>query len=156
MIRRPPRSTLFPYTTLFRSQHANSRPCPPPDLPHLVSIARRPAPKPPSGRAQRKTIRAAWQPPASRPRFASAVQHSETGFCLSDKQAARSARKYCEACYQNRKNLWKTNTGGGCGRFRPVRCFALFARVPNCPLLSDAPVVRPDSASFRNRILLIK
>src|SRR5258707_9881482 len=23
MIRRPPRSTLFPYTTLFRSQHAN-------------------------------------------------------------------------------------------------------------------------------------
>src|SRR5258708_11946553 len=27
MIRRPPRSTLFPYTTLFRSQHG---------LPHLV------------------------------------------------------------------------------------------------------------------------
>src|SRR2546430_9178467 len=25
MIRRPPRSTLFPYTTLFRSQHANVR-----------------------------------------------------------------------------------------------------------------------------------
>src|SRR2546426_3236878 len=24
MIRRPPRSTLFPYTTLFRSQYANS------------------------------------------------------------------------------------------------------------------------------------
>src|SRR2546421_3221040 len=29
MIRRPPRSTLFPYTTLFRSQHA--RGAPPPD-----------------------------------------------------------------------------------------------------------------------------
>src|SRR2546430_13572199 len=26
MIRRPPRSTLFPYTTLFRSQHRNLRP----------------------------------------------------------------------------------------------------------------------------------
>src|SRR2546430_6977355 len=25
MIRRPPRSTLFPYTTLFRSQHAKER-----------------------------------------------------------------------------------------------------------------------------------
>src|SRR5258708_16563729 len=29
MIRRPPRSTLFPYTTLFRSQASNSRPWPP-------------------------------------------------------------------------------------------------------------------------------
>src|SRR3712207_8290998 len=26
MIRRPPRSTLFPYTTLFRSRHARARP----------------------------------------------------------------------------------------------------------------------------------
>src|SRR5258708_26324579 len=26
MIRRPPRSTLFPYTTLFRSQHHDQRP----------------------------------------------------------------------------------------------------------------------------------
>src|SRR2546425_8973344 len=28
MIRRPPRSTLFPYTTLFRSQHPLLHPCP--------------------------------------------------------------------------------------------------------------------------------
>src|SRR3712207_9009289 len=27
MIRRPPRSTLFPYTTLFRSHPAQTRPC---------------------------------------------------------------------------------------------------------------------------------
>src|SRR2546422_4449815 len=27
MIRRPPRSTLFPYTTLFRSGHRNRRDC---------------------------------------------------------------------------------------------------------------------------------
>src|SRR2546425_7751488 len=26
MIRRPPRSTLFPYTTLFRSRHVQARP----------------------------------------------------------------------------------------------------------------------------------
>src|SRR5260221_9631445 len=30
MIRRPPRSTLFPYTTLFRSQAPASTPTPPP------------------------------------------------------------------------------------------------------------------------------
>src|SRR3712207_8193188 len=30
MIRRPPRSTLFPYTTLFRSEHV-------PDLPRVVA-----------------------------------------------------------------------------------------------------------------------
>src|SRR3989449_1224541 len=29
MIRRPPRSTLFPYTTLFRSGHRGPRPPPP-------------------------------------------------------------------------------------------------------------------------------
>src|SRR2546430_13165053 len=27
MIRRPPRSTLFPYTTLFRSDHAREKTC---------------------------------------------------------------------------------------------------------------------------------
>src|SRR5260370_25839848 len=30
MIRRPPRSTLFPYTTLFRSGCRDARPTPPP------------------------------------------------------------------------------------------------------------------------------
>src|SRR6266571_7217589 len=29
MIRRPPRSTLFPYTTLFRSRRADACTCPP-------------------------------------------------------------------------------------------------------------------------------
>src|SRR2546429_6370646 len=32
MIRRPPRSTLFPYTTLFRSEGATDGGCPPPSL----------------------------------------------------------------------------------------------------------------------------
>src|SRR2546423_7225151 len=37
MIRRPPRSTLFPYTTLFRSGRALDRH--PPDLPHELPDA---------------------------------------------------------------------------------------------------------------------
>src|SRR5258708_9179764 len=37
MIRRPPRSTLFPYTTLFRSDSPNGRAWnPPPFSPHRV------------------------------------------------------------------------------------------------------------------------
>src|SRR5258706_8129685 len=39
MIRRPPRSTLFPYTTLFRS-----RPHPPASLRPLLGLVRRPLP----------------------------------------------------------------------------------------------------------------
>src|SRR3712207_8755129 len=38
MIRRPPRSTLFPYTTLFRS-HVTSRPSPTVELPRLTPPA---------------------------------------------------------------------------------------------------------------------
>src|SRR3712207_7117837 len=40
MIRRPPRSTLFPYTTLFRSEHLPPRG---PRLPHLPPPPRRDA-----------------------------------------------------------------------------------------------------------------
>src|SRR3712207_9508923 len=39
MIRRPPRSTLFPYTTLFRSIWLRRAPCPPP-VPPLPQLAR--------------------------------------------------------------------------------------------------------------------
>src|SRR2546430_4102041 len=40
MIRRPPRSTLFPYTTLFRSRADQVGAGPPPGLPALDGIAR--------------------------------------------------------------------------------------------------------------------
>src|SRR5260370_24198645 len=46
MIRRPPRSTLFPYTTLFRSQHKNRDPVP-------SRFGCRPARKPAFGRSPR-------------------------------------------------------------------------------------------------------
>src|SRR2546422_4532767 len=45
MIRRPPRSTLFPYTTLFRSCHPHGREPPGPGQHHGV-----PHPPPASGR----------------------------------------------------------------------------------------------------------
>src|SRR3712207_9187904 len=44
MIRRPPRSTLFPYTTLFRSRVVIVTPCPFQECrrPRLVILTRRP------------------------------------------------------------------------------------------------------------------
>src|SRR5258708_21517477 len=41
MIRRPPRSTLFPYTTLFRSDGGDSRPHRPPPRRRVLGLARR-------------------------------------------------------------------------------------------------------------------
>src|SRR5262245_62442803 len=41
MIRRPPRSTLFPYTTLFRSPRSRRRPCSPPPSPRHPASSRR-------------------------------------------------------------------------------------------------------------------
>src|SRR2546425_6039512 len=53
MIRRPPRSTLFPYTTLFRSPPLDLRRLRPPDLPHFVGVEVHHAPRElPAGRAR--------------------------------------------------------------------------------------------------------
>src|SRR3712207_7008297 len=59
MIRRPPRSTLFPYTTLFRSDRPARRRG---DRPHLaqrdaaVGVARRPAADAPRRRDRRRLL----------------------------------------------------------------------------------------------------
>src|SRR3989454_6780166 len=52
MIRRPPRSTLFPYTTLFRSNHTRDREYGRPEHPHRnwFRIGYPPLPHAPSGR----------------------------------------------------------------------------------------------------------
>src|SRR5437660_3295260 len=50
MIRRPPRSTLFPYTTLFRSQRPPARPLPP----HRHPSPDRGGPNPPGVCARRR------------------------------------------------------------------------------------------------------
>src|SRR3712207_7602752 len=63
MIRRPPRSTLFPYTTLFRSSNADRlhRPPPLPSHPHrrrggAPRAAGAPAPGPPGGGLRRQGV----------------------------------------------------------------------------------------------------
>src|SRR3712207_8910827 len=54
MIRRPPRSTLFPYTTLFRSRHRDADPAQPrPELRHPQHLDRRPRRRPRRRRAGR-------------------------------------------------------------------------------------------------------
>src|SRR5690349_22940498 len=78
MIRRPPRSTLFPYTTLFRSRRARRRP--------------RPARPPPSASG-------GWCPPPSRDRKStrlnsSHVEISYAVFCLKKKKKKKALREY--------------------------------------------------------------
>src|SRR2546422_5690644 len=58
MIRRPPRSTLFPYTTLFRSTGSRRISRPPPHSPapcarHSRTFSPRPTPLPPDRKSTR-------------------------------------------------------------------------------------------------------
>src|SRR2546430_3438755 len=62
MIRRPPRSTLFPYTTLFRSQKKAARRSEPPD-----PVERRPLTSSRASSASRRT-RASWSSRTARSR----------------------------------------------------------------------------------------
>src|SRR3712207_8640380 len=63
MIRRPPRSTLFPYTTLFRSKRPDP-PWPPPDWGRPNCLSGPPSPVPPVPRGAPSANRLA--PAASR------------------------------------------------------------------------------------------
>src|SRR5260370_8176364 len=55
MIRRPPRSTLFPYTTLFRSPLASTPVATPPTAARATPCARRPRTQPPCARSEEHT-----------------------------------------------------------------------------------------------------
>src|SRR5690348_17546703 len=86
MIRRPPRSTLFPYTTLFRSPrraHAEG------DR-HRARGARRAAPPPPRGRAgvrgDRLRDRKSTRLNSSHPSISYAV------FCLKKKKKCKTEK----------------------------------------------------------------
>src|SRR3712207_7304316 len=75
MIRRPPRSTLFPYTTLFRSQHAghgDRAPAREPPGPSLV-VHRLSSPEAGSNRANAST----WVEPKARRSSVRPVARSE-------------------------------------------------------------------------------
>src|SRR5438876_2865561 len=79
MIRRPPRSTLFPYTTLFRSPRAGRRGRPPP---RAGGIAGRGQPRRVPG-GDRKSTRLN----SSHPSISYAV------FCLKKKKKKRATRR---------------------------------------------------------------
>src|SRR2546425_9162651 len=55
MIRRPPRSTLFPYTTLFRSRWGNAAGCAVPRPTHCAPCASAPAARPRRARSEEHT-----------------------------------------------------------------------------------------------------
>src|SRR5256885_7401470 len=64
MIRRPPRSTLFPYTTLFRSLHGRRKI----EKPHGYLVSDRPAQRLPFRRELRERPERRPHRPALRPR----------------------------------------------------------------------------------------
>src|SRR2546430_5088888 len=91
MIRRPPRSTLFPYTTLFRSRshqglaHSRVHGAPPGQLPHLRPRRRR------AGRLVHPPARA--QDRKSTRLNSSHSQISYAVFCLKKKKETTTAHR---------------------------------------------------------------
>src|SRR3712207_8831527 len=71
MIRRPPRSTLFPYTTLFRSRQHR----PQPHARQLVIVRDHESGRPGSAQPRRLTTRAHAPPPRD-PRAARSEEHT--------------------------------------------------------------------------------
>src|SRR5258708_28640973 len=99
MIRRPPRSTLFPYTTLFRSRELGDD-----ELPEVTGPATIPGPPPahrwserdPDAAARTSGARAAAQGDRKSTRLNSSHQIiSYAVFCLKKK---KSKRRHVDVC----------------------------------------------------------
>src|SRR3712207_8612685 len=94
MIRRPPRSTLFPYTTLFRSlptAHAGIAPNgPAPDPDTHVERSRRLYGVPPTGRGEAGRGRGTGDRKSTRLN-SSHAHNSYPGFCLKKKNKSHHA-----------------------------------------------------------------
>src|SRR2546430_12577282 len=87
MIRRPPRSTLFPYTTLFRSQYGQHR--------HAGQRVRQPGPQRPArGGGEARRERGAQDRKSTRLN-SSHSQISYAVFCLTKKTTERVALEPC-------------------------------------------------------------
>src|SRR3989441_13272707 len=139
MIRRPPRSTLFPYTTLFRSRHhrrSESRPALRVDLRHhqrarrpQLRVARPAHPVRLNGRASR---RAAEEPHATRVRGESVIRAVVV-------ELARFARRNTLAA-----------AGGLVGVLIVVVAVAAALLAPRDPLKADFPRMDqpPDAQSL--------
>src|SRR3712207_7477883 len=91
MIRRPPRSTLFPYTTLFRSERADD----PPGGGGDDRPAARPRPAGPAPRPLRRADRAALRDRKSTRLNSSHANISYAVFCLK-KKTRRTYRLYAK------------------------------------------------------------
>src|SRR2546427_8468941 len=102
MIRRPPRSTLFPYTTLFRSQHAHH-----PDA-HV------PCEQPRHGDGPRRGPGCRQRPVARRPRLDGstvAPRHRRTSDQRPDRKSTRlnsshSQISYAVFCLKKKKHSY--------------------------------------------------
>src|SRR2546427_4848908 len=84
MIRRPPRSTLFPYTTLFRSRQGRRAPAHP--APGRIRRQRRRSDEPERERTLRRNRRAAGRDRKSTRLNSSHSQISYAVFCLKKKK----------------------------------------------------------------------
>src|SRR5207249_7043591 len=83
LIRRPPRSTLFPYTTLFRSYVAGRSP---PSRRHWISSARTCSPKAKSLKLRSRASARRWRDRKSTRLNSSHVSISYAVFCLKKKK----------------------------------------------------------------------
>src|SRR5256885_9772901 len=94
MIRRPPRSTLFPYTTLFRSQGAARRGC---VLAHPVAAARRLEVRPDLRRGAEEHRSGRPHPDRKSTRLNSShLVISYAVFCLKKKKKKRTTTPHCQ------------------------------------------------------------
>src|SRR5258708_22184937 len=98
MIRRPPRSTLFPYTTLFRSRLADG---PPPRLP---------APRDPRGDRARRVARDRL--PRSSPRWRARGSRDRKSTRLNSSHQIISYAVFCLKKKKNNEQCLHTETVG--------------------------------------------
>src|SRR2546426_7702063 len=89
MIRRPPRSTLFPYTTLFRSHHAPRGGCG-----AARHLPRAGAPRRARGRAAHRARRGAPADRKSTRLNSSHLVISYAVFCLKKKKSKKEEERY--------------------------------------------------------------
>src|SRR3712207_6996319 len=92
MIRRPPRSTLFPYTTLFRSRHWSDRTWSP-------------------GLAARKTVADARGLISAEKGIEALIRKASVGATRSEEHTSElQSRQYlvCRLLLEKKKKIWKT------------------------------------------------
>src|SRR2546430_3279420 len=92
MIRRPPRSTLFPYTTLFRSLEVESPRLWSPDSPHLYRVA----------------LRVGEGPEADRLTVTGGLRRIETDRKSTRLNSSHSQISYAVFCLKKKKRKQKT------------------------------------------------